>query len=46
MPRLRYLLRTHFFCHDCKVVVPITYEAATEVAKHSGHDCEYTRIAT
>lgn len=37
-------VRTHFFCHRCRVVVPITFEAAAEVARHVGHDCEYTRI--
>ena len=36
---------THFYCHLCKVVVPISYESAEEVAKHVGHRCEYTRIA-
>jgi len=35
---------THFFCHKCKVVVPITFQAAAEVAKHSGHRCEYTVV--
>jgi hypothetical protein len=46
MPRLKYLTRTHFFCHDCMVVVPISYEAAAEVAKHVSHRCQYTRVAT
>ena len=35
---------THFFCHDCKVVVPISYESASEVARHVTHACEYTRV--
>lgn len=39
------LVYTHFFCYVCCVVVPITVEAAAEVAKHVGHRCRYTRIA-
>lgn len=35
-----------FHCHSCNVVVPITYDAAAEVAKHVNHHCQYTRIAT
>jgi hypothetical protein len=44
MPRIKYIFPTHFFCHRCKVVVPVTYAAATEVAKHVNHPCEYARI--
>jgi hypothetical protein len=28
MPRIKHIFPTHFFCHRCKVVVPIAYEAA------------------
>jgi hypothetical protein len=46
MPRIKHIFPTHYFCHDCKVVVPIvmTPEAAAETAKHVGHSCEYTRV--
>lgn len=46
MPRVKHIFRTHIFCHQCKVTIPINYKAAAEVAKHVGHPCEYTRIAT
>jgi hypothetical protein len=47
VPRIKQIFPTHYFCHTCKVVVPIvmTPEAAAETAKHVGHSCEYTRIA-
>lgn len=44
MPRTKFVFPTHFFCHTCKVVVPISYEAAAEGAKHVNHPCEYTRM--
>lgn len=30
-----------FYCHDCKVRVPISYRDAAQVARHVGHTCEY-----
>lgn len=44
MPRIKKLFTLAFFCHQCKVVVPITYPAACEIAKHRGHKCEYAVI--
>lgn len=44
MPRLKYLLRTHVFCHDCRAVIPIQFAYAAEMAKHVGHRCEYTEV--
>jgi Fe2+ or Zn2+ uptake regulation protein len=37
-------MKTHFYCLDCNVVVPISFEAAAEVARHVGHRCRYTVV--
>jgi hypothetical protein len=46
MPRIEKIFQMCFFCHDCKVVVPIimTHAAAKECARHADHLCEYAVI--